>query len=153
MTTQALTGTVEFTNPIQNRASSDVGGVQGGPKLLLRLEGAAVFLAGLLAWSHEGGSWLHFALLFLVPDLSMLGYLHSPRIGALLYNTGHSYLLPFMLAGLGLLLSHHALLPAAILWGTHIGFDRLMGYGLKYPTRFFDTHLGYAGPRASKAGA
>lgn len=149
MNTLTLEGTTTTTEPLVLQAPRVRAGVQGGPKLLLRLEGAAVFLAGLLAWSHEGGSWLHFALLFLVPDLSMLGYLHGPRLGAALYNTGHSYLMPFALAALSFALGHHALLLGAILWGAHIGFDRMMGYGLKYATRFFDTHLGYAGPRAS----
>ena len=130
-----------------------LGGVDGGPKLLLRLEGALVLLAGLAAWSHEGGSWPWFVGLFLVPDLSMLGYLHNPRTGAALYNAGHSYVLPGVLAALALMLGMHALLLAAILWVAHIGFDRLMGYGLKYETRFFDTHLGYAGPKASQTGS
>lgn len=130
-----------------------LGGVDGVPKLLLRLEGALVLLAGLAAWSHEGGSWPWFVGLFLVPDLSMLGYLHSPRIGAALYNAGHSYVLPGVLAALAITLGMHALLLAAILWVAHIGFDRLMGYGLKYDTRFVDTHLGYAGPKASQTGS
>ncbi len=29
----------------------------------------------------------------------------------------------------------------ALVWFAHIGFDRMVGYGLKYPTDFFDTHL------------
>jgi hypothetical protein len=33
----------------------------------------------------------------------------------------------------------------ALIWAAHIGFDRLLGYGLKYPTAFTDTHLGKIG--------
>ena len=29
----------------------------------------------------------------------------------------------------------------ALIWLAHIGADRLLGYGLKYPTAFTDTHL------------
>ena len=30
----------------------------------------------------------------------------------------------------------------ALIWAAHIGVDRVLGYGLKYPTAFRDTHLG-----------
>ena len=33
-------------------------------------------------------------------------------------------------------------LPLALVWIAHIGFDRALGYGLKYPSAFADTHLG-----------
>jgi hypothetical protein len=29
----------------------------------------------------------------------------------------------------------------ALIWIAHIAFDRLLGFGLKYPTQFKDTHL------------
>lgn len=32
-------------------------------------------------------------------------------------------------------------LPRSLLRVVHIGFDRALGYGLKYPTGFKDTHL------------
>jgi hypothetical protein len=28
-----------------------------------------------------------------------------------------------------------------LIWLAHVGADRLLGYGLKYPTGFRDTHL------------
>ena len=28
-----------------------------------------------------------------------------------------------------------------LIWAAHIGMDRMLGFGLKYPTRFQDTHL------------
>jgi hypothetical protein len=87
-----------------------------------------------------------FALLFLLPDLSMLGYLVSRHVGAACYNAGHSYLGPAALAALGAALNVHVLLCFACIWAAHVGFDRLLGYGLKYGTRFGDTHLGLRGP-------
>lgn len=104
------------------------------------------------AYAHLGGSWLVFALLFLTPDLSMLGYLVGPRIGAVAYNAGHSHLLPASLAALALVLGSQTALLGAVIWIAHIGFDRFAGYGLKYGSRFFDTHLGRVG-RSGKRGA
>jgi hypothetical protein len=34
-----------------------------------------------------------------------------------------------------------ALLAVALIWIAHIGFDRLLGYGLKYISDFKHTHL------------
>ena len=83
-------------------------------------------------------------LLFLAPDLAMLGYLRSPRFGALIYNLGHTYAAPALLALAGLALGPPAYGLAAI-WAAHIGFDRLLGYGLKLGTGFEQTHLGPIG--------
>jgi hypothetical protein len=83
-----------------------------------------------------------FALFFLVPDLSMLGYLAGRRVGAACYNAGHSYLGPAALCAAGAALNAHGVLLAASIWAAHIGFDRMLGYGLKYGTGFGDTHLG-----------
>lgn len=117
----------------------------GVPRLLLRLEGACVLAASLGLYHRYGSGWLLFALLFLAPDLSMLGYLMGPRVGARAYNAVHTYLLPFVLGGLSLLLNVVWLPGLALVWAAHIGFDRMLGYGLKYPTAFQDTHLGRIG--------
>ena len=37
------------------------------------------------------------------------------------------------------------LVSLALIWVAHIGFDRMLGYGLKYPTAFGHTHLGVVG--------
>ncbi len=111
------------------------------PNLLVRLEGLLVLLASVLAFRHLGGHWPIFALLFLAPDLAMLGYLAGPRAGSAFYNTAHTYLVPGALAAASLLTGHHDLLPWLDIWFAHIGFDRLLGYGLKYATAFRDTHL------------
>lgn len=127
-----------------------VGVVSGAPKLLLRLEGLAVLGMSLLAYSHLGVSWWLFAVLFLVPDLSMLGYLAGPSKGAVFYNLGHSYLLPAVLGVTSLLIASSLALSVALIWAAHIGFDRAVGYGLKYGDAFKHTHLGvpFSGDRA-----
>ena len=122
-----------------------VAAVSGGPKYLLRAEGLAVLaLAAVLYW-RGGFSWILFAILFLVPDVSMLGYLINPRIGAYCYNAVHTYVGPLLLALIGLFANVPICVAIALIWVAHIGFDRLLGYGLKYPTAFTDTHLGKIG--------
>jgi hypothetical protein len=115
------------------------------PRLLLRLEGFALFTLATLAVTYTGLSWWLYALLFLSPDLSFAGYVRGPRWGAATYNALHSTLGPAALAGLGLLIDHSMLLGLAAIWAAHIGFDRMLGYGLKYTSSFNDTHLGRIG--------
>lgn len=110
------------------------------PKWLLRAEGAAIFLASLVFYDLRGYSWWLFLILFLVPDLSMLGYLRSPGVGTWIYNLVHTEIAPILL-GLSGLLFVRGVLAYSLIWLAHIGFDRMLGFGLKYPTRFNDTHL------------
>lgn len=105
------------------------------------MEGALVLALSCYGYSLLHGSWWLFALLFLVPDLAMLGYLANPRVGAAVYNAGHTLLMPILLAVVTCALHHPGWVPLALVWLAHIGFDRLLGYGLKYPTFFKDTHL------------
>lgn len=114
----------------------------------LRLEALIVFVGGVLVWIALNGGWLKFAMGFLIPDLALLAYLIGPRAGAALYNISHSYLIPAALAIVGASLDQTPLLLAGSLWTSHIGFDRMLGLGLKYPSGFADTHLGQLkGPR------
>jgi len=120
------------------------------PAPLLLLEEAALLIASLLLYSHLHFSWLLFAILFLAPDLFMLGYLANPRLGAALYNLGHVLFVPLALFAIALA-AHRPLWSAiAIIWFSHIAFDRVLGYGLKYPSRFNDTHLQHI-PRQEQA--
>lgn len=119
------------------------GAVTGAVRVWLRLEGLAVFALALLLYQRGDHSWLLFALLFLAPDLSFAGYLAGSRIGAWAYNTVHSYVGPLLLVVV--LLSIGEAPAIALIWCAHIGFDRLLGYGLKYPTGFGHTHLGRMG--------
>jgi hypothetical protein len=111
------------------------------PTFLLRLEAVGV-LAG-AAWLYRdlGYSWLLFALLFLAPDLFMLGYLGGTRVGAGVYNLGHTYLVPAALLVLAYYGDRRAFFPLGLIWIAHIGFDRALGYGLKYGDAFKSTHF------------
>ena len=111
------------------------------PKLMLHSEGLAVLIAVAALYASHGYSWLAFALLLLTPDLVMLGYLWNIRTGAILYNLGHTYTGPLLLSGLSLLTGSDIGLQASLIWLAHIGMDRTVGYGLKYPTSFKETHL------------
>lgn len=114
--------------------------VGGAPRAWLRLEGLAVLALAVLLFELGGHSWLLFAALFLVPDVSFAAYLAGPRAGAIGYNVAHSYVGPVLVAALALLTGRPPV--AALIWAAHIGFDRALGYGLKYPSGFADTHLG-----------
>ena len=107
----------------------------------LRLEGLAIALGGLWLYAHLGLSWMLFAALILVPDLFMLGYVAGPRIGALCYNIGHTYVAALALGGAGVASGHPGLQAAGLIWAIHIAADRAIGYGLKYGTHFKHTHL------------
>ena len=111
------------------------------PALLLRVEGAVALGVSILLYSESHTSWILFAVLFLSPDLFMLGYLVNTRIGAAVYNFVHTLFAPGILIVIAMLTSRQQLLPFAFSGTAHIGFDRMLGYGLKYPTRFKDTHL------------
>jgi len=114
----------------------------------LRAEGAAMLALSVLLYTRTGEGWLLFILLLLVPDLSMLGYLGGPRVGAIAYNVVHTYATPIVLAGLGVLTGSALVMALALIWTAHIGLDRMFGYGLKLPTGFQDTHLGRIGKGA-----
>ncbi|MBM4763732.1 DUF4260 family protein [Bacillus sp. B15-48] len=86
-------------------------------------------------------SWLLFFVLLLVPDISMLGYLINNKIGARLYNFFHTYTIVIIVISWGLLLENQTALAIGLIWSAHIGMDRMIGYGLKYPTEFKDNHL------------
>jgi len=111
------------------------------PALLLRVESVVLFVAALTLYSASGGSWLLFAALLLVPDLSMIGYLRDPKFGALIYNLFHNLLAPALLALVGTWTANALLTQIAIIWFAHISMDRVLGYGLKYVTAFKATHL------------
>ena len=116
---------------------------QTGPEIrpLLQAEGGAVLALSLWAYAQTGMGWLLFAVLFLLPDAAMLGYLRNPRLGAQVYNLGHTYVLPALLIGGGLWSGSSVALGLGLIWTAHIGTDRLVGYGLKYPRSFQATHL------------
>lgn len=117
------------------------GQTYGSVRTLLQIEGGVVAAAAIWAYAQSGASWWLFAALILAPDLGMVGYLRSPARGARIYNLAHTYVLPVTLAFLAVVVTPAAL-PVALIWIAHIGIDRALGYGLKYPGGFRQTHLG-----------
>lgn len=111
------------------------------PRALLHAEGAAILAASLCVFHCLHFGWPLFALLILAPDISMLGYLLGPRAGSVCYNLVHTLTAPLAGAGYALVTNHRGWLPGLTIWIAHIGLDRMLGYGLKYPTAFKDTHL------------
>jgi Domain of unknown function (DUF4260) len=121
------------------------GAATGGVKMLLRLEGIALFLGMTLLYGIWDGSWWVYVILFLVPDLSFVGYLAGPKPGAVIYNAAHSYLGPMSLMTTGFAIGEPLTLSIAMIWLAHIGIDRALGFGLKYYDGFGFTHLGRIG--------
>jgi hypothetical protein len=111
------------------------------PRWLLHAEGLAVLLGAVAAYAHLGGSGWLFALLLFTPDLAMIGYLRDTRLGAVTYNLAHTYTLVLAVFGLSLAAGWHTGVLLGLILTAHIGLDRTLGYGLKYPSGFKDTHL------------
>jgi len=124
-----------------------VSGSQNSPAIgiILRAEQVALFLSGVVLWLANGGSPLLLVPALLLPDLSMIGYLRGPRLGSITYNAVHHLVLALALLGLGWWMGIGWLILAGALVLAHVGMDRALGYGLKLPTDFRDTHLGRIG--------
>lgn len=111
-------------------------------KLILHLEGLVFFVIALYLYSLFNGNWWIFAAVVLVPDISMLGYIKNKDLGATIYNLVHNYVLAFGLMTFGYFVFQNMLVVySGIILLAHVGIDRFMGYGLKYPSHFKDTHL------------
>ena len=115
------------------------------PNLMLKLEGLAVFLLALSIYWQQSFSWPLFWSTVLIPDIALLGYLVNAKVGARMYNITHAKLLPTVLAVVAIVLGNVLHLALALVWFVHIGVDRMLGYGLKYPEGFKITHLGTIG--------
>ena len=111
------------------------------PRRLLHIEGLAVLVGALALYFDAGFGWPLLLVLILAPDLSMIGYAGGPKLGALTYDIIHTYTLPVTLGVIGIIGAYDTAIQIALIWLAHIGMDRLLGYGLKYPTAFKDTHL------------
>ncbi len=111
----------------------------------LRAEGLATFAAGLAGFLILGLPWWAFVLLLIVPDLSMVGYLRGPRVGAIVYNLAHDLATGVAIAGVGLAIGSVPFTAMGAILVAHSGMDRIAGYGLKLPSSFKDTHLGRIG--------
>ena len=117
----------------------------GAVAIILRTEQVAIFATGALVWLANGGPPLLLIPAWLAVDLSMVGYLAGPRVGAITYNVAHNLVGPLALLGLGWWTDFGWLILVGAALLTHVGLDRALGYGLKLPTDFRDTHLGRIG--------
>ena len=108
---------------------------------LLRLEGGLVCIIAIWVYATQVGNWWVFALLILTPDLSALGYLKDQKTGSLTYNTIHSYNVPAFLTAVAWFVGLQWLAPYFAIWFAHIGIDRLVGYGMKFPDNHKRNHL------------
>ncbi|MEC2056135.1 DUF4260 domain-containing protein [Peribacillus psychrosaccharolyticus] len=108
---------------------------------LVRMENGVAFALSLYMYLQlDFPVGIFFVLLF-VPDCTMIGYMVNKKVGASLYNVGHSFLLPLVLAGSYLYVGNDYLLMLSIIWAAHIFLDRLLGFGLKYEDSFNQTHI------------
>ncbi len=111
----------------------------------LKLEELAMLILGIFAFSLLDFAWWWFLVLFLAPDIGMLGYLFGNRTGALLYNLFHHKGLAILIWVLGFSLENQIFQLIGVILFAHASFDRMLGYGLKYKTGFKFTHLGEIG--------
>lgn len=114
-------------------------------KNLLKLEELLMLLLGLYLFSFLNYSWWLFALLFLAPDIGLLGYLVNTKTGAVLYNITHHKGIAIAIYLAGSFYFVPVLQFAGLLMFAHSSFDRILGYGLKYTNDFKATHLGMIG--------
>ena len=113
--------------------------------VIQRAEALALFVAGVILFLQLNGNALWLLPLLLAPDVSMIGYLGGPRLGAITYNLAHNLVTALGLLALGWFAAIAPLALAGAILVAHVGMDRTLGYGLKLPTDFKDTHLGRIG--------
>lgn len=146
-----MSTTPALLDRVRHQEEPVVGVTSGGVRVLLRFEALCVLVVSLLAYAKFGDGWAIFALFFLTPDLSFLGYLAGPKVGAVSYNCAHSFIGALAVLAAGVFLSVSVAVTVGLIWSAHIGFDRALGYGLKYSAGFGFTHLGLIGRARAEA--
>jgi Domain of unknown function (DUF4260) len=111
------------------------------PLILLRTEGLVLFGCAVTLYVREDFSLLLLVLLFLAPDLSFVGLAAGERAGAIAYDAAHTYVWPLLLGSAALLSEWGTGIQLSLIWLAHIGIDRALGYGLRYPASFQENHL------------
>src|SRR4029078_9001229 len=107
--------------------------------------GVAPSPRALAVFAGNGGTRRFLVPLLLLPDLSAAGYLAGQRVGTFTYNLVHNWVPRLAVLALGPWLPSPAVLLAGAILAAHVGMDRAVGYGLKLPSSFHDTHLGRMG--------
>lgn len=116
-------------------------------KNLLMLEELGQFGLAVFLFSELQYSWWLFPLCILIPDISMIGYIISPKAGAWLYNFFHHKLLAVVVLILGFYLKIQIVECIGTILLGHSSMDRIFGYGLKFNDDFKHTHLGWIGKK------
>lgn len=111
------------------------------PRLFLHLEGLALFASAVVIYANQNFSWGAFALYLLAPDLAIIVYAINQRSGQIVYNILHTTIFPLALAVFSIINTNRLGLQIALIWLAHIGMDRTIGYGFKYPGSFTETHF------------
>ena len=108
------------------------------PVILLRIEGAALFAAACRRLTRLSVLLVAVVrVLILAPDLSMLGYLAGPRVGACRLQRRTSDRSGRWLSSLpGMSRRHRSLIGIGADLAGHIAIDRALGYGLKLSIGF-----------------
>ncbi len=114
-------------------------------KNLLKLEELFMFALTIFLFSKMDFAWWWYPALLFTPDLSMIGYLINPKIGAVTYNFIHHKALGISLYVLGIMFASQPLQLAGLILFGHSSMDRVLSYGLKYSDSFQHTHLGMIG--------
>lgn len=110
--------------------------------VILRLESFAILLFLLILYHNFELSWSTFFIFIFAPDISMIAYLRNPKIGAIVYNFVHSYILPFIFIVIAMATNSLFAATLAAVWAIHIAADRTLGFGLKDTKGFKYTHVG-----------
>ncbi len=99
------------------------------------------FVLSIYMFTQLSFSWWVMPVLFLVPDLGMLGYMFGTKTGAWVYNLVHHRATSIGLYILGSIIQNEMILLIAVILFSHSSFDRIFDYGHKYPDDFKHTHL------------
>lgn len=114
-------------------------------KGILKLEELAQFILGIVLFSQLDYAWWWFVALILLPDIGMLGYVFTTKIGALVYNLFHNKAIGIAFILIGMFYLGEIYTLVGIILFSHSALDRVFGYGLKYTDSFRNTHLGKVG--------
>ena len=114
-------------------------------KYQLQLEEIGLFALAMVTLYYQPlqFSWWVWVILFLLPDMGMLGYLVNAETGALTYNLFHHRFAGVVLLAIGYFAHQPYMVLAGLILLGHSSFDRALGYGLKFPDSFKHTHLGW----------
>ncbi|MCF8465311.1 MAG: DUF4260 domain-containing protein [Flavobacteriales bacterium] len=114
-------------------------------KNLLKSEELIQFGACASILYYHNVSWWAYLLLFIGPDVGMVGYIINPRIGAYTYNLLHHKGIAVATGLAGFFTGSTLVFLSGVVLLGHSSMDRVFGFGLKHSDNFKNTHLGTIG--------